>query len=210
MPIKATMVIILLCLLLCFAAGSHSDDHCPRGPRGHPGPRGLVGLTGAQGEAGPQGPAGADGAAGPPGVNGTTGLQGPPWVGSFGYATAYFPTYSNYLYVSTFILPFSSFVTQNMSHTTTSLVVQNNGTYEISIHINGCYASSVTFYLLKNGLQFPDGSFFMNGGWPPIAVSESLILAAEKDDYFEIAMSSAYFYGLPDGPAYSLTIIQKD
>lgn len=203
------MLVVWLCLLACFVAGSRSDDHCRRGPRGRPGPRGLVGLTGETGPQGPPGVDGADGLQGPPGINGTTGPEGPPWAGSYGFATAYFPSYSNYLDLSgTSILSFSSFSTKNMTHTITRLTIQNTGFYQISFSINGLYGNYLYLNVLKNGLSFPDGGFLFYGYGPPITISESIVLAADSGDYFELGISGARLYGLSNGLAYSLSIVQ--
>jgi hypothetical protein len=97
-----------------------------------------------------------------------------------------------------------------MTHTSTRLIVQNSGTYQITVNINGFYSNGFPFYLLKNGLQFPDGTFLMYATGLPIIISESIVLAAVAGDYFEMQLDITYLYGLPDGLAYSLTIIQKD
>jgi hypothetical protein len=149
---------------------------------------------------------------GPPGLNGTIGPQGPAWVGSFGYATAYFPPTLSYINVLPTILTFSSFVTQNMSNTTTRLIVQNSGTYQITFNISGVLTSSfANIWLLKNGLHFTDGSFVSYTGSTSTDASESIVLAAAAGDYFELSMSSVngfVLHGMPGGPAYTLTIIQ--
>jgi hypothetical protein len=172
---------------------------------------------------GPQGPPGVDGGMGPqgsPGVNGTIGPQGPAWIKSFGFATTYFPPAlgnNGFGYINVFppILTFSSFVTQNMTNTTTRLIVQNSGSYQVLINISGIdgrYAiSSITsIWLLKNGLKFADGSFYIYAYTAIKHLSKSIVLAAAAGDYFELTMSTAglMLEGMPGGPAYSLAIIQ--
>lgn len=210
----------------------------PRGPigfKGVPGARGPQGRPGVDGAMGPQGPPGVDGMMGPPGppgvdgamgpqglagVNGTVGPQGPPWVKSFGFATTYFPpalSHNVIGYINVFppILTFSSFVTQNMTNTTTRLIVQNSGSYQILINISGvdgryAYTSPTSIWLLKNGLQFPDGSFNLYANTVIRHFSKSIVVAASAGDYFELTMTTRglMLQGTPGGPAYSLAIIQ--
>lgn len=236
---KAIMPVFLVFLLLSLLAASNSDDQHRKGPRGHPGPRGPIGfrgvrgavgpqgLPGVDGVMGPQGPPGVDGVMGPPGppgndgeigpqgppgVDGTIGPQGPAWVGSFGYATAYFPPTSNSISRLPTILTFSSFVTHNMSNTTTRLIVQNTGSYQITFNISGIYTGSyVNIWLLKNGLKFTNGIFRRYIGDRSTDASESIILAAASGDYFELSMGALdvfVLHGMPGGPAYTLSIIQ--
>jgi hypothetical protein len=180
----------------------------PQGPAGVDGLMGLQGPPGVDGLMGPQGLAGVDGAMGPqgpPGVNGTS-PQGPTWIGSFGFATAYLNS-SGRLDSLPPILPFSSFVLQNLANTSTQLIVQNSGFYLITINLNDFFSYSPALWLLRNGLKFADGSFLVYTSgitW----VSENIILAAAAGDYFELTMSNVSFIGSPNGPAYSLKIVQ--
>lgn len=226
------MVLAVFLFLLSSLVVARSDGRHRRGPRGYPGPRGPIGLKGPRGAVGPQGPPGVDGAMGPqgppgadglmgppgpPGVDGMMGPQGPPgvngtspqgptWTGSFGFATAYLNS-SGGLDSLPLILPFSSFVLQNMTNTNTQLIVENSGFYLITINLNEFFSRNPYLWLLRNGLKFADGSFWVYTSGST-SVSENIILAAAAGDYFELTMSDVSFYGIPNAPAYSLKIVQ--
>jgi hypothetical protein len=183
------------------------------GPQGTPGAEGSMGpqgLPGINGAIGPQGPPGADGPMGPqglPGANGAVGPEGPAWVGSFGYAAAYCgPTYS--FSPSSPAFTFTSFITQGMSSTSTKLIVQRSGFYQIIINVSGVQSSS-SFWLLKNGLRFADGSFKIPQViMKPInrSLSETLIVAAAAGDDFQLSSNVIFLSCQPQTPVYSLTI----
>jgi hypothetical protein len=182
----------------------------PQGPPGIDGAVGPQGPPGVDGAIGPPGPPGANGPMGPqglPGANGAVGPQGPDWVGSFGYAAAYFGTTGSFSASSTFY--FSSFITQDMSSTSTKLIVQKSGFYQIIFDINGM-TNTQNVWLLKNGLKFADGSFKFDADNDNRNVSANIIVAAVAGDEFQLSSSIGFFTltGLPGGPAYSLTIAQ--
>jgi hypothetical protein len=94
-----------------------------------------------------------------------------------------------------------------LANTSTQLIVQNSGFYLITINLNDFFSYSPALWLLRNGLKFADGSFLVYTSgitW----VSENIILAAAAGDYFELTMSNVSFIGSPNGPAYSLKIVQ--
>jgi hypothetical protein len=143
---------------------------------------------------------------GPPGVDGAVGPQGPIWARPFGYATYYYGP-RGILQNLPAILTFATFVTQKMSYTSTRLIVQVAGFYQVTINIYSVYPLSANVWVLKNGLQFPDGSFYPPAAGTGRVFSATFVVAAAAGDYFEIRSQISQYIGYPNGIAYSLMLI---